>query len=63
MHGTQSRFNSDIEMVRAGKLPWYALMQRPPLVLKRDPIPLSIPADTARYLRLIWLNASTTFPD
>ena len=35
MHGTQSRFNSDIEMVRAGKPPWYALMQRPGLVLKR----------------------------
>src|SRR6516165_7474889 len=35
MHGTQSRFNNDIEMVRAGKLPWYELMQRPGLVLKR----------------------------
>jgi molybdate/tungstate transport system substrate-binding protein len=35
MHGTQSRFNSDIEAVRAGKLPWYELMQRPGLVLKR----------------------------
>ena len=35
MHGTQSRFNNDIEAVRAGKLPWYDLMQRPGLVLKR----------------------------
>jgi molybdate/tungstate transport system substrate-binding protein len=35
MHGTHSRFNNDIEMVRAGKLPWYELMQRPGLVLKR----------------------------
>jgi molybdate/tungstate transport system substrate-binding protein len=35
MHGTQSRFNNDIEAVRAGKLPWYELMQRPGLVLKR----------------------------
>jgi molybdate/tungstate transport system substrate-binding protein len=35
MHGSQSRFNSDIEAVRAGKLPWYQLMQRPDLVLKR----------------------------
>ena len=35
MHGTQSRCNNDIEMVRAGKLPWYELMQRAGLVLKR----------------------------
>jgi len=35
MHGTRSRFNDDIEAVRAGKLPWYELMQRPGLVLKR----------------------------
>jgi molybdate/tungstate transport system substrate-binding protein len=35
MHGTQSRFNNDIEAVRAGKLPWYELIQRPGLVLKR----------------------------
>jgi len=35
MHGTQSRFNNDIEAVRASKLPWYELMQRPGLVLKR----------------------------
>jgi molybdate/tungstate transport system substrate-binding protein len=35
MHGTQSRFNNDIEAVRAGKLRWYELMQRPGLVLKR----------------------------
>jgi molybdate/tungstate transport system substrate-binding protein len=35
MHGTQSRFNDDIEAVRAGELPWYELMQRPGLVLKR----------------------------
>jgi molybdate/tungstate transport system substrate-binding protein len=35
MHGTQSRFNNDIEAVRAGELPWYELMQRPGLVLKR----------------------------
>jgi molybdate/tungstate transport system substrate-binding protein len=35
MHSTQSRFNNDIEAVRAGKLPWYELMQRPGLVLKR----------------------------
>ena len=35
MHGAQSRFNDDIDAVRAGKLPWYELMQRPGLVLKR----------------------------
>ena len=35
MHGTQSHFNNDIEAVRAGKLPWYELMQRPGLRLKR----------------------------
>jgi molybdate/tungstate transport system substrate-binding protein len=35
MHGMQSRFNNDIEAVSAGKLPWYELMQRPGLVLKR----------------------------
>ena len=35
MHSAQSRFNNDIEAVRAGKLPWYELMQRPGLVLKR----------------------------
>ena len=35
MHGTHSRFSNDIEAVRAGKLPWYELMQRPGLVLKR----------------------------
>ena len=35
MHGTQSRFNNDIEAVRVGELPWYELMQRPGLVLKR----------------------------
>ena len=35
MHGMQSRFNNDTEAVRAGKLPWYELMQRPGLVLKR----------------------------
>jgi molybdate/tungstate transport system substrate-binding protein len=35
MHGTQTRFNNDIEAVRAGKLPWYMLMQRPGLVLRR----------------------------
>ena len=35
MHGTQSRFNDDIEAVRAGKLPWFELTQRPGLVLKR----------------------------
>ena len=35
MHGAHSRFNNDIEAVRAGKLPWYELMQRPGLVLKR----------------------------
>jgi molybdate/tungstate transport system substrate-binding protein len=35
MHGLQSRFNNDIEAVRAGKLPWYELMERPGLVLKR----------------------------
>src|SRR6516225_142932 len=34
MHGTQS-FNKDIDAVRAGKLSWYELMQRPNLVLKR----------------------------
>jgi molybdate/tungstate transport system substrate-binding protein len=35
MHGTQGRFYNDIEAVRAGKLRWYELMQRPGLVLKR----------------------------
>jgi molybdate/tungstate transport system substrate-binding protein len=35
MHGTQSRFYNDIEAVRAGKLRWYELMQRPGVVLKR----------------------------
>src|SRR5215204_4179781 len=35
MHGMQSRFNKDIDAVREGKLPWYELMQRPGLVLKR----------------------------
>ena len=35
MHGTQSRFNNDIGAVRAGKLPWYELMQRPGLVPRR----------------------------
>ena len=35
MQGAQSRFSNDIEAVRAGKLPWYELMQRPGLVLKR----------------------------
>ena len=35
MHGTQSRSNNDIEAVRAGKLPWYELIHRPGLVLKR----------------------------
>ena len=35
MHGTQSRFNNNIEAVRAGNLPWYELMQRPGLVLRR----------------------------
>jgi molybdate/tungstate transport system substrate-binding protein len=35
MHGTKSRCNNDIEAVRAGKLSWYELMQRPSLVLKR----------------------------
>jgi molybdate/tungstate transport system substrate-binding protein len=35
MHGMQSRYNKDIDAVREGKLPWYELMQRPNLVLKR----------------------------
>jgi molybdate/tungstate transport system substrate-binding protein len=35
MHSAKSRFNNDIEAVRAGKLPWYELTQRPGLVLKR----------------------------
>lgn len=35
MHSAQSRFNNDIDAVRAGKLRWYELMQRPGLVLKR----------------------------
>jgi molybdate/tungstate transport system substrate-binding protein len=35
MHGTQTGFKDDIEAVRAGKLPWYELMQRQGLVLKR----------------------------
>jgi molybdate/tungstate transport system substrate-binding protein len=58
MHGAQSRFNNDIEAVRAGKLPWYELMQRPGLVLKR-PNPTIDPADTERYSCLIWPNGST----
>ena len=58
MHGTQSRFNEDIEAVRAGKLPWYELMQRPGLVLKR-PNPT---VDSGGY-RAIWPNASTSFRD
>ncbi len=35
LHSPQSRFNSDFESVREGKLPWYEVMQRPRLVLKR----------------------------
>jgi molybdate/tungstate transport system substrate-binding protein len=35
LHSPQSRFNSDFEAVREGKLPWYEVMQRPGLVLKR----------------------------
>jgi molybdate/tungstate transport system substrate-binding protein len=35
MHGMQSRFNNDIDAVRQGKLPWYELMERPGLILKR----------------------------
>jgi molybdate/tungstate transport system substrate-binding protein len=35
LHSPQSRFNSDFESVREGKLPWYEVMQRPGLVLKR----------------------------
>src|SRR6266566_3537799 len=35
LHSPQSRFNSDFELVREGKLPWYEVMQRPGLVLKR----------------------------
>jgi molybdate/tungstate transport system substrate-binding protein len=45
MHGTQSRFSNDIEAMRAGRLPWYELMQRPGLVLKR-PNPT---IDSGRY--------------
>ena len=62
MHGTQSRFNNEIEAVRAGKLPWYELMQRR-VSCSSGPIPLSISADTARYLCSIWPNASTSSPD
>jgi molybdate/tungstate transport system substrate-binding protein len=35
LHSPRSRFNSDFESVREGKLPWYEVMQRPGLVLKR----------------------------
>jgi molybdate/tungstate transport system substrate-binding protein len=35
LYSPQSRFNSDFESVREGKLPWYEVMQRPGLVLKR----------------------------
>jgi molybdate/tungstate transport system substrate-binding protein len=35
LQSPQSRFNSDFEAVREGKLPWYEVMQRPGLVLKR----------------------------
>jgi molybdate/tungstate transport system substrate-binding protein len=35
LYSPQSRFNSDFESVREGKLPWYEMMQRPGLVLKR----------------------------
>jgi molybdate/tungstate transport system substrate-binding protein len=56
MHGTQSRFNEEIEAVRSGKLPWYELMQRPGLVLKR-PNPT---IDSGGYL--IWQNGSTNCP-
>ena len=34
LHSPQSRFNSDFELVREGKLPWYEVIQRPGLVLK-----------------------------
>jgi molybdate/tungstate transport system substrate-binding protein len=60
MHGAQSRFSNDIEAVRAGKLPWYELMQRPAWC-SSGPIRRSIPADTARYSCLIWPNDSTNF--
>jgi len=35
LRSPQSRFNSDFESVREGKMPWSDLMQRPGLVLKR----------------------------
>jgi molybdate/tungstate transport system substrate-binding protein len=35
MHGAQSRFNTEIDAVREGRLKWYELMQQPGLVLKR----------------------------
>jgi molybdate/tungstate transport system substrate-binding protein len=35
LHSSQSRFNSDFESVREGKLPWYEVMQRPGIVLRR----------------------------
>jgi molybdate/tungstate transport system substrate-binding protein len=35
LHSPQSRFNSDFESVREGKLPWYEVMQRPGIVLRR----------------------------
>ena len=35
LHSPQSRFNSDFELVREGKLPWYEVIQRPGLVLSR----------------------------
>lgn len=60
MHDTQSRLNNDIEAMRAGKMPWYELMQRPGLVLKR-PNPAIDPADTAPYSCFIWPNGSTSF--
>jgi len=59
MHGTQSRFNSDIEAVRAGRLPWYELMQRPGLVLKR-PNPTIDSGGYRAIFVLIWPNGSTS---
>jgi len=34
LYSPQSRFSSDFESVREGKLPWYEVMRRPGLVLR-----------------------------
>jgi molybdate/tungstate transport system substrate-binding protein len=62
MYSARTRSSDDIEAVRAGKLPWYELIQRPGLVLGGR-IQRSMPAGIARYSRLTWPNGSTSGPD